>query len=68
MARKPKNPPYQPERRLFNVKMTAAYLSISIATLNKMLASQVIRPVRIGKRVLFDRFDLDNFIDGLKTA
>ena len=40
----------------------AAYLSVSASTLRKHVG---VKPVKIGRRKLFRRSDLDQFVDGL---
>ena len=56
--------------RLFDVKLTAKYLSIAEKTLRNRLGPRAknpfpVKPRRIGKRVLFDKRDLDRFVDSL---
>jgi excisionase family DNA binding protein len=52
--------------RLFTVKETCKYLRISPPTLYRMIERDELVPVKIGKRTLFDRKDLDMFIDAAK--
>jgi predicted DNA-binding transcriptional regulator AlpA len=56
--------------RLLNVEETANYLSIAPKTIRNRLGPKApdpfpVKPKRIGKRVLFDRRDLDRYIDEL---
>jgi len=56
--------------RLLSVDQTAKYLSIAPKTLRNRLGPKApdpfpVKPKRIGKRVLFDRKDLDKFVDAL---
>jgi excisionase family DNA binding protein len=52
--------------RLLTVKETCTYLRISPPTLYRMIERRELVPVKIGKRTLFDRSDLDRFIDAAK--
>ena len=53
-------------KRLFNAKEAASYLSISRALLYQLASKARIRSVNINTRRLFDVNDLDDFIDKLK--
>jgi len=53
-------------RRLLSVKEAAAYLSVSVWTVRGLGWSGEIPVVKIGRRVLYDREDLDNFIEQSK--
>lgn len=52
--------------RLLTVKETCTYLRISPPTLYRMIDRRELVPVKIGKRTLFDRKDLDKYIDAAK--
>ena len=52
--------------RLLTVKETCGYLRISPPTLYRMIERRELVPVKIGKRTLFDRQDLDKYIDAAK--
>ncbi len=52
--------------RLLTVKETCKYLRISPPTLYRMIDRKELVPVKIGKRTLFDRKDLDKYIDAAK--
>ncbi len=54
------------ESRLLTVKETCKYLRISAPTLYRMLERQELVPVKIGKHTLFDKKDLDRYIDAAK--
>lgn len=54
--------------RLLTVKETCKYLRISAPTLYRMIERGEMVPVKIGKRTLFDKKDLDGLIDGAKGA
>ena len=53
--------------RLLTVKETCLYLRISPPTLYRMIDRRELAPVKIGKRTLFDREDLDKYIDASKA-
>jgi len=50
------------EKKLLSKKETAKYLSLGISTIDKFLAMKKLKPVRLGRRVLFLQEDLDKFI------
>jgi len=50
------------EKKLLNKKETAAYLRLGLSTIDKLLALKKLKPVRLGRRVLFMKEDLDKFI------
>ena len=61
--------------RLLSVTETASYLGVSTVTIRRWIASGVLTPVRLpsvknagesGRRLLFDRNDLDAIIDRWK--
>ena len=52
--------------RLLTVKETCRYLRISPPTLYRMIERGEMVPVKIGKRTLFEKKDLDMLIDGAK--
>ena len=56
------------ERRMHNYKQAAAYLGISLRSMNQLAADGKIPKTHIGHRVLFDREDLDAFIEKAKRA
>lgn len=56
--------------RLLSVEETARYLSLAPKTIRNRLGPKApdpfpVKPKRIGKRVLFDKKDLDRYIDQL---
>jgi excisionase family DNA binding protein len=60
----------EPLKRLLNVKEAAMYLGISSRTIYNGVAPKAVkpfpvRPKKIGGKVLFDRRDLDDFVDSL---
>ena len=50
------------EKKLLSKKETAKYLSLGVSTVDKLLAMKKLKPVRLGRRVLFLQEDLDKFI------
>jgi excisionase family DNA binding protein len=55
-------------KKLFTVKETCSYLRISPPTLYRMLEREELIPVKIGKHTLFEKKDLDSFIDASKKS
>jgi len=53
-------------KRLFTVNEACIYLSISRMSLYRMMERKEITPVKIGNRTLFDKRDLDEFIEKSK--
>jgi hypothetical protein len=56
--------------RLLDIEQTGEYLSIAPKTIRNGLARDAktpfpIKPKRYGKRVLFDRKDLDRYVDSI---
>jgi hypothetical protein len=63
-------PKIYPWPRLLSVDLAAAYLSISPKTIRNGLSKDAekpfpVKPKKYGKRVLFDIYDLDAYVDGL---
>jgi excisionase family DNA binding protein len=56
------------ERRLLNYARAAAYLGISLRAVKELAADGKIPKTPIGHRVLFDREDLDAFIERAKRS
>lgn len=56
------------ERRMYDYKSAALYLGISLRGMKGLAAEGKIRKVLIGHRVLFDKQDLDSFIDRTKAS
>jgi excisionase family DNA binding protein len=54
------------EPRLLNIKMAAVYLSTSVWHMRQLVWEKKLPEVRFGTKLMFDRKDLDQFIDGLK--
>jgi excisionase family DNA binding protein len=54
--------------RLLCVKSAAAYLSATVWAMRKLAWNQELPFVKIGGRLLFDRTDLDQYINQQKTA
>jgi len=48
--------------RLLSVKQTCVYLNCSRATLHRLEDAGVLVPKRFGRKVLYDRADLDAYI------
>jgi excisionase family DNA binding protein len=56
------------ESRLLDVKAAAAYLSATIWFVRTLMWEKRVPFLRFGHKILFDRRDLDAFIDGNKIA
>ncbi len=54
-------------QRLYSVKEAASYLRLSPWTIRSLGWNGEIPQVKIGRRVLYDRQDLDHYIEGAKT-
>ena len=54
------------EERLLTVKEALKYLKVGRTTLYKLIKEGKIKPVKIGKRTLIDKNDLDRFIEESK--
>ncbi len=54
------------ERRLLTVKEACDYLRISKVSLYKLINQGKLKPVKIGKRTLIDKADLDRLIEESK--
>ncbi len=54
------------DRRLFTVKEAMEYLRISRPTLYRLINQGKLKPVKIGKRTLLDKADLDRLIEESK--
>jgi excisionase family DNA binding protein len=51
------------EPRLLSVREAAAYLGSTVWAIRTLVWEEQIPHIRIGKRLLIDRADLDNFVD-----
>lgn len=58
----------QVERRLLGYVLAAEYLGISKRQMEQLARENEVVKVQIGHRVLFDRADLDAYVDRLKAA
>lgn len=54
------------EERLLTIKEAMKYLKIGRTTLYKLIKEGKIKPVKIGKRTLIDKADLDRLIEESK--
>lgn len=61
--------PQDAERRLLDFGRAAAYLSVSLRQMKELGGPRGVIPrVEIGSRVLFDKVDLDTFVEKAKRA
>lgn len=56
------------EPRLFDIKRAASYLSTSVWTMRQLVWAKQIPNMRLGHKILFDRADLDKFVEARKAA
>jgi excisionase family DNA binding protein len=56
------------EPRLLDVKGAAAYLSTTVWCVRSLVWSKKLGSIRLGKKILFDRQTLDQFVDNLRAA
>lgn len=63
-----KKTPADAERRLLDYTRLAAYLGVSIRQAKYLAAEGEIPKVLIGHRVLFDRADVDSYVERIKKA
>ncbi|HEV2522714.1 MAG TPA: helix-turn-helix domain-containing protein [Candidatus Acidoferrales bacterium] len=61
------NPESAPEARLLTVKSAAQYLSTTIWCIRNLAWSRSVPHVRLGARILFDRADLDRYVESQKV-
>lgn len=54
--------------RMLNAPTAAAYLGIGVYALRDLHYKAALRGVFIGRRLLFDKNDLDKYVDALKKA
>jgi excisionase family DNA binding protein len=57
-----------PEPRLLTIKDAASYLSCAVWAIRELIWKREIPFVKIGRRYLIDRTDLDQFIDQRKNV
>lgn len=60
--------PRDAERRLLDYAHMAAYLGVSLRGAHELAKEGHVRKVQIGHRVLFDKVDLDAYIERIKRA
>jgi len=63
-----RQPVPEPDRRYFRIKEAAAYLGATEWFIYTLTWKRAIPFAKIGKRLVFDRVDLDNYIQNTKTA
>jgi excisionase family DNA binding protein len=63
-----KLPPAVVEPRLFSIKATAAYLSATVWFVRTLVWEKKIPSVRFGHRLVFDRADLDAYVERVKVG
>ena len=70
MSLKSKSDPIAPRLapRLLTIPQTAAYLSSTIWAIRQLQWSRSVPFIKLGARILFDKMDLDAFIDAQKVG
>lgn len=63
-----KKTPEDAERRLLDYSRAAVYVGISVRGFKDLVADGQIVKVPIGHRVLFDKVDLDDYIERIKRS
>lgn len=56
------------EPRLLGIKGASTYLGCTIWAMRAMVWAKKLPHIRIGQRILFDRVDLDRFVESQKAA
>jgi len=57
-----------PNQRQLTVRQAAVYLACSVWAVRDLLRREELRKIKLGKKFLIDRMDLDRFIERMKTA
>lgn len=68
MATKKAQPTPVVQPRLLNVEEAAGYLSTTTWAIRKLAWAKTVPHIKLGTRLLFDRQDLDRFIDMAKMG
>jgi len=55
------------DKRLYSRQEAAAYLSVKVDTVSRLIGSGELPSVRVRDRVCIDRLDLDRYIDRSKS-
>jgi excisionase family DNA binding protein len=59
---------YSTEPRLLDIKGAASYLSTTVWCVRSLVWDKKLPGIRLGKKIVFDRVDLDKFVETLKEA
>jgi len=54
------------QSRLFDIKMAARYLSTTVWQMRTLVWEKKVPHVKLGRRILFDRGDLDKLVESMK--
>ena len=57
-----------PEPRLLTIKQASTYLACTVWAVRSLVWGRHVPHVVIGRRILFDKADLDHFVDTQKSA
>ena len=60
-------PPHKPNKRLYSVKESAAYLGRTVWAVREMIYAGKIFYIRDGRRMLLDINDMDRWIEDNRT-
>lgn len=60
--------PVAVEPRLLGIKATAAYLGVTTWFARSLYWNRTIPTLRLGKRILFDKADLDRYVESQKVS
>ena len=60
--------PVSVEPRLLGVKAAASYMSVTVWFVRSLYWSRAVPALKLGKRILFDKSDLDQYIESQKSA
>jgi excisionase family DNA binding protein len=69
VSKKPVDAQVSQERpRLLDLKGSAAYLSSTVTCIRRLVWDKRIAHIRLGKKIMIDRADLDAFVDQQKAV
>ena len=60
--------PSFPNQRLLNVRQAALYLACSVWAVRDLLRRKELPKIKLGKKFLIDRVELDRYIERMKGA
>ncbi len=54
--------------RLLTIQQSASYLGTTVWAIRSLVWNRQVPSIRIGKRILFDKIDLDAYVESRKKA